>query len=299
MLQGRLFLRYFILIGYLGATLGMLMGQGMEDEERFVIAFIAFLVGIITHYNSKNLGFYISITINSLAVGAIVTFVMEFFGVNMNTFDILVSSGVLLVTYIILIYLASWKAGRNFGFTLSAFLVIGTYILLAVLYNSDVNIFKTMFFVQHIGVLYMVTLWITGMKSEMLLYNCSTASFILLGFVLIIAVLVAAASADSDFDIDFDGDGIFSRGRGYRRSHYYYHSYYYYDALYFTDLGRRRDNYYRKRLEKDEEDYNKRKREGETFTYQQQEKETYTNQDEVYPKQNEDTKKYDKNEWDY
>lgn len=255
MLKGRLFLRYFLLIAYIGVAGGMILGLEMLLEERVMFGILFFIVGIIAHFIRKN-GYYVSIFFNSLGLGVLLPVVMEYFDFSTNSMYISIASVICLLLYIGLVYVASSTWKDNIGWTFSIFGTIIVYFGTLILANSySHDLLYTTFLLLHVGLIYMITLMIVGVRSEDLLHHCSVASFILLIIAIAIGIiaLIAAAMGDNNNSRssssrknswDFSELGYGRSYRGYRRR-YYYHNYFLYDAYYFHSRGRRNDVYSR------------------------------------------------------
>ncbi len=265
MLQGRFQIRYYLLIAYLGAMVGFLFSNNLDSYSRIVIAVGLLIFGMFGHLTKVIIGFFVSITLNSIGMGVLLMIYADYAEVTLSNISVLIGTLIMLVLYEAVAALASAKLGKNIGFLLSIIIILGSYFtFVSIALDSNSDILTSMMYMQHIGILFMIAMWVTGKNTEKLLRNCSIASFALLAIAIVIGILILASSADGDVDLDMDLDlDIIGNNSDFKflsnRSAYRHH-YYYDDALWFHTYSRRTefDTY----LEKNEEQ-NKEKNDAE------------------------------------
>ena len=266
MLRGRLQLRNYLIIAYLGLTGGMLLGLDSPNEVKFILAVVFFIIGIIAHYQKTFVGYFISLFMNTVASGMLLVYITDYFEVYYDVIDVLIANGVLLIVFVGVTYSVSLKWKKNIMYYLSIPLLIGWLVFLLSNDIFDDTVTGVMTYSQYLGYSFMFVLYVTGVRSELILYRCSIATLIIFLLALLAGILIILAKADSD-DIDLP-EGLLSgssssspyRYRGYRSRYYMWDLFFYDDACYFSGYGRRRDRYvqdneeyFRKKEQKPEE----------------------------------------------
>jgi hypothetical protein len=250
MLRGRLFLRYYILIAYVSVSFGYVFARNLPDDQRIFLAVVLFVIGIIGHF-AQHIGYYVSLVFNSLATGFLVPIIMNYFEFSVTPFEMGLSASILMVFYIGITYLASWKWKDNIGMPATYIIIPMVWLLLlGYLTSVDTHLYYSIFLMYHIGLLYIIALWVAGVQSEELLHHSSIASFALLIIALAVTILVLVAGAlggGASSSSKSSNKSSSSKRASYgprRYSHSYYHHHYFYgDAYYFGQRRKRNDDY--------------------------------------------------------
>lgn len=77
MLLGRLQLRNYLVISYIGLSMGMLLSYDLPDSGRFGFSVFLFLIGIVAHYQKSFLGYFVSLFFNTVASGILLLYISE------------------------------------------------------------------------------------------------------------------------------------------------------------------------------------------------------------------------------
>ena len=208
MLKGRFLIRYYLIASYIGATIGLVITSQLDNGTNFGIALLAFIAGIVLFTADYRRQFYISLGLNGLATGALMTYVFRYFFYDPSIVDIILANFVLVGIFVLLALVSSLTWKNNAGFSISVVAtIIVFFVILWLRSNVPHEVFNVMAMMQYIGMIFMIALFITGVYTENLMKNCTIASFAIVAIALVAAALVALAYLSKGGDLDLKGKG--------------------------------------------------------------------------------------------